>query len=91
MDRATCRIEALETFQEILDVLTPKQAAAIALRYAGYNDHEIAEELGLTHQAVSGRVAYARMTIARELPHLAPKLAGRMKESPTYRRDRLEK
>jgi DNA-directed RNA polymerase specialized sigma24 family protein len=89
LDRACCRMESLETFEEILSVLTPKQMGAVALRYEGLNDCEIADLLGITHQAVNSRVNYARLVILRELPHLAPKLEGRTLESSSlvYRRD----
>ena len=71
------RIIGLETTKEILSILTPRQLAVIALRWQGLQSKEIAALLGVSDEVVSMRFVHARRAILRQMPHLAPQIAGR--------------
>ena len=77
LDRALCRILANETLAEIMDLATPRQKVAIALRVLDYNDQEIARMLGITRSAVGIRIAGIRQRIETRRPELAAKIEGR--------------
>ena len=76
--RATCRIEATETLDEILCALSPELTFVVYLILVdGLAVNEIADFLGVTRQTVSTRLRMAREEIRRQLPHLAPEIDGR--------------
>jgi DNA-directed RNA polymerase specialized sigma24 family protein len=68
---------AQETVREILETLAPGQLVVAALRMEGLSNEQIADLLGITHQAVNSRMVKARRRLARELPELAVMIEGR--------------
>ena len=64
------RIIGLETQQEILALLTPKQLAITALVWDGMSYEEIAHEFGVTEQAVGWHIRSARRKILHRFPEL---------------------
>ena len=62
----------------MLAKLTAKQLVVVALRWIGMNNAEIAEELGVTRQAVSYRLMFARRRLLEDIPELEEKVAGRV-------------
>ena len=68
---------SMETIREILQALPPDQLSAVALRWEGLNNIEIAGLLGVTHQAVALRISKARARIATAVPEARAALEGR--------------
>ena len=77
MSEELARLERLERYEEILAALTPQQLVIVALRLDGYNLTEIAEVLGLTAGAASGRLNSARARLLARFPELAEQVDGR--------------
>ena len=71
------RMCALETFQEILEALTPRQLMLVARRLDLPNYWAVADELGLAHGLVSTHLTAARRRIVERMPELAPEIEGR--------------
>jgi DNA-directed RNA polymerase specialized sigma24 family protein len=66
-----------ETVREILSIVEPTQLSVMALRWSGMDNMQIAQSLGVTHQAVTGRLSNARKRISFMLPDVAPMIEGR--------------
>lgn len=78
VDRALCNVEYLETWQRILDCLTPEQTAVVSLLVMdNATIGEIAELLGVQRSTVSMRLRFARKRIRRALPYLARDIEAR--------------
>ncbi len=70
---------SMETVQDILEAVTAPQLSAMALCWQGLTQAEIAELLGISHQAVKFRLDRAREQITRTVPEAAIILENRMK------------
>ncbi|MGD8820365.1 MAG: helix-turn-helix domain-containing protein [Anaerolineae bacterium] len=71
------RIVEREAFAEIVRLLRPGELGIARLRLEGVPDKIIAQMLGVSQQAVSGRMKRASRRIANQRPWLAPLLRGR--------------
>jgi RNA polymerase sigma factor, sigma-70 family len=54
--------------RRLLALLPPRQRQVLAWTYDGYQPHEIADELGITPEAVRSSLKLARRTLAEQLP-----------------------
>jgi len=67
----------LETFTEILSLLSPTQLLTLKLRLDGMTYNQMAAHLDLTPQAIAYRMRKIAATIAENRPDLAAMIADR--------------
>jgi RNA polymerase sigma-70 factor (ECF subfamily) len=68
---ARCDLTDWEQHRDIrhlLALLPPRQRQVMAWTYDGYEPHEIADELGITAEAVRSSLRLARRKLAEQLP-----------------------
>jgi DNA-directed RNA polymerase specialized sigma24 family protein len=61
---------AKESFAEILDDLTARELAVVALRLDGLQFNHVGELLGLRRGTVCQRMQWARARLRRRFPHI---------------------
>ncbi len=70
------RLIGLEHYREVLEALTARQLAVVALVLDGLSLAEAAEMLGISRRAAQRRLECARARLLREMPELADRLRG---------------
>lgn len=75
------RLIALDGFKEILEVLTAKELAVVALLLDGMTLAGAGELLGISRQAAQRRMNSARRRLVAERPELARRIEGKEAES----------
>lgn len=70
----------LQRFRDMLSVLTPTQLSVVALRLDGASVVDIAEMLGISHQAVVERLNNAGRRLVRHWPELEDEAESRRRD-----------
>lgn len=71
-----------ENCAAIIALMTPRQLLIVHYRTLGMTDQQIAEEMGITPNAVSKQLNRLRQLIYQELPELRSRLTDRSRYQP---------